>query len=555
MAADPKAILRRWEELRALRLLREGEWQQIADVFMPRKDFTCSPVPGQLRSRRVTTSVPQVALSRFAGLLVAYLIDPTRPFIKPNVDRGLIQAGRRLDLKAEGIDYVDTLQWAMFDRMMLPQSGFWSGVSRVALELGGFGSAVLWTGRKRGFGPRYQARPIRACWFAVNDEGEVDTLYFKWTMPAWRVIQRYPEAAKVEKIRKLAEDEKTQQTPVELLHAVEPRIAGRAGAVATSKPFASIVVAIEHKAVLEESGFESFPYSVPRLNVEDGSDYGTGIGWQALPDAMVLNSLQGSTERGVSLRNDPPLFAPAQLFGEPVDRRPGAVNIYDEAGLGFQNIKDAVQRLDIAGDVNVGVEYMRMLQQNIEQAFFTDWMRLRETGQMTAEEVRERRDMRLRAMSSFVPAVDRDLMGVAADRTLEAMVEELQLPDPPATLRGVEVDWDYAGPLAVMQQQGAAEAIGRVFEHAQLAATLDPASVSVLAVAEGLRAIAEGFGVPAGVLNSREDVAKERARQAQQQEDQQAAEQAALGAQALRDAGQGAASLAAAGGGPQKQAA
>jgi hypothetical protein len=28
------------------------------------------------------------------------------------------------DLKAEAIDYLDTLQWSLFDRLMLPQSGF-----------------------------------------------------------------------------------------------------------------------------------------------------------------------------------------------------------------------------------------------------------------------------------------------------------------------------------------------------------------------------------------------------------------------------------------------
>jgi hypothetical protein len=49
MAADARLILRDHDERRALRQLREGEWQQIADYFMPRKDFTCTPAPGQLR--------------------------------------------------------------------------------------------------------------------------------------------------------------------------------------------------------------------------------------------------------------------------------------------------------------------------------------------------------------------------------------------------------------------------------------------------------------------------------------------------------------------------
>jgi hypothetical protein len=35
--------------------------------------------------------------------------------------------------------------------------------------------------------------------------------------------------------------------------------------------------------------------------------------------------------------------------------------------------------------------------------FYTDWMRLNESVQKTAEEIRERRDLRVGAMSAFVP--------------------------------------------------------------------------------------------------------------------------------------------------------
>lgn len=547
MSADWRAIIRNWDELKGLRVTREGEWQQIADYFMPRKDFVCTPVPGQLRRRRVTTSAPQVALSRFAAMLVGYLIDPTRPFIKPNVMRGMVAAGRSVDLDAAGLDYLDTVSWQMFDRMMLSQSGFYSSVSRIALELGGFGTGVLWTGRQRGFGPRYQARPLRACWIGENDEGVIDTLYFRWTLPAWKVLERYPEARKVDKLLTLASDEKTEKTPVTLLHCVEPRRGGKVGAVATNKPFTSVTIAPDYTdAVLEEGGYDSFPYAVPRLNVEEGSAYGTGLAWQALPDAMVMSSIQDDVEAGVGLRVRPPLMGPARLFNKPLDRRSGAYNVYDEAGLGFQNIKDAVQKLDTAGDVNVGVEYMNMLRNNIEMVFFTDWMRLSENREMTAEEVRERRSLRIRAMSAFVPSVDRDLMGVVADRTLTCMVEENQLAAPPQSLAGVEVDWDYAGPLAVAQQQGQADTVAQLFALAEKAKILDEGSVAVLAVEEGLRAVGEALAAPIGLFRSREEVEQSKQRTADNAQAQADAEEAAKLGAAARDGAQGINSLAAA---------
>ncbi len=54
-------------------------------------------------------------------------------------------------------------------------------------------------------------------------------------------------------------------------------------------------------------------------------------------------------------------------------------------------------------------------------------MKLRENGNVTAEEIIERRTLRIRSMEAYVPSVDRDLMGVTADRTLAAMVAEDQL--------------------------------------------------------------------------------------------------------------------------------
>lgn len=554
MAANWKFINRRWEELKALRLPREAEWQQIADVFMPRKTMECTPVPGELRRRRVTTSVPQTQLAASAAMLVSYLIDPTRPSIKPNTARGLLQAGRRTELDAEGLDYLENLGWSMFDRMMLPQSGFFGALSRCSLELQGFGTGVVWTGRKRGFGPRYMTRPLRSCWIGENDEGETDTNYFRWTSPAWRVLERYPEARKNDKLLKLGLDEKTQQTPVTLLHAVEPRAGGIMGGVATNKLFASVTMAPDFAdAVLEESGFESFPYAIPRLNVEEGSAYGTGLAWMALPDALVLNRLQQMVEKGVEVRVDPPMFAPNRLFGKPLDRRAGALNVYDEMGLGFQNLKDAIQYLPVGGDVGIGVDYMKMLEDRIGRVFLTDWMKLRDSGAVTAEEIIERRNLRIRALGAYVPNVDRDLMGVIGDRTLQVMLDEDQLPPPPEALRGVDVDWDYAGPLAVAQQQGQVESVSKMIDLATRASAVDPDVTSCLAIEEGLRAAAEGLAVPAGVMRSRADTANRRAAMEEARAaDAQAQQLAQVGA-AFRDGSQGAATLV--GAQPQAQAA
>jgi hypothetical protein len=65
---------------------------------------------------------------------------------------------------------------------------------------------VTWTVRKRGFGPIYQCRPLRACWIAEDEDGMVDTLFFQFTLPIWKAVARWPDHG-VEVDRAMADDD------------------------------------------------------------------------------------------------------------------------------------------------------------------------------------------------------------------------------------------------------------------------------------------------------------------------------------------------------------
>lgn len=543
MPADHKSIMLRWDELKAERLQHESQWQQIADYFLPKSTLTIARGANELRSRKVTSSVPQTALQNCSALLMGYSIDWTRPFLKPNVEPGLVTAGRSTDLDAASLGYLDQLQWQVYDRMMLPATGFVSAAARVALELPAFGTGIQWIGRKRGFGPKFQARPLRACWIAENADAEVDTVYYAFRLPAWRVVKEYPAAAKVPKIAEMVADEKKAGTLVELLHVVEPRESGAVGKVNTLKPWADVVLAWEHNAVLQESGFDAFPYQVPRLGAEAGSPYGQGLAWQALPEAKVYNALQEMTELGIEQRVLPPTMMPANLFAGALDRRPGAANLYDTSALGFMSARDAFQTLNIAGDVTVGVEYMRELAGNIERALKVDWMRMLSNPNMTATQTMQIRDQQLRVMSSLIPGMDREWFGAGADRVLAVMAEEGMIAAPPQQLARMEVNWDYAGPLAIAQQQGQVDIVERLMIMQAKALEADPDSISVLNVDEGIRTVAEAMGALPGLLISREEMEARRDAKAQQRAAEETDRQAMAAATALRDAGQGVSSL------------
>lgn len=550
-----KSIRNAFETSQAQRRVFEPGWQMVSDYFYPSSNFTVTnTTPVVRRARRIVTNTPRQAAKNAAAMLVAYAIDFNAPFLAPNVNRGMAVSGRavwtkgpdgrKLELDDASRDYLDDLRWQYFDAQMLPQSGFVTSTVRCALEFILFGNCVQWTGRKRGFGPRFQHMPLKSCWWGVNEAGETDQMYRKWAKPVWELVKDYPQALDHPKIAELAADDKKRQQMICVLHVVQPRDGGVFGAVRTNKPTAELYLLPDHDMFeIREGGYDSFPYQVAGMDAWEGSPYRTGLGFDALPDAMALNHFSGGMERAIDLINDPVTFAPTRLFGNRLDRRPGAVNVYDPVNLGFQSLKDAIQKAEIAGDPSWAERRCERLTDNIEKVFFGNFTNLRDAANVTAEEIRERRDLRTRALSFLVPAFDRDLFGKGADRGLAALIEEDLVPPPPPALSGVDVDWDYAGPLAKAQMLTQVDGALRLMDAAATAKQFDDTAADIVSVHEVLRTINDSLGNAPGMINSREFVADKAAERADQATQQQQNETMTAEATALRDAGQGVASL------------
>ena len=146
----------------AARRPRHAQSACVGDYILPRRDFTVTQRPNDLRPHRITSSVATNANTRMAALMLAYLVDYTRPFLLPNVKRGLVAAGRDTELDQDGLDYLGALEWTIFDHLMLPRVQLMVRLGSSLKEFGAFGNAVLWIGRRRGFGPLSSTRPAGA---------------------------------------------------------------------------------------------------------------------------------------------------------------------------------------------------------------------------------------------------------------------------------------------------------------------------------------------------------------------------------------------------------
>jgi hypothetical protein len=534
--------LQHFETCRLQRTDFDVKWQLVGDYQLPRRDFSVVPRPGQLWPHKVVSSVATNAGARMAALVLTYWFDLTRPNLLPNVKYGLAVQGRDTGIDDAGIGYLSKLAWNVSDHMLRPKAKLLVKMDAALREFVHFGCGVMWTGRRRGFGPFYNNRPLSACWWSEDDEGVIDTLFYRMKLPLYRVFQRWPHA------EGLWPEQHGEPAPSEMefqdiLMACKPRPGGRAGAVPEAKPWAMRVIAEQKNALLEESGFDSFPYQVFRYGPQAGQVYAEGPGCQVQPDVMVLNHLCEAIEDVASQRAKPPLATPVRMFGKTLDRRAGALNAYNPSALGLQKANEAIIKMDFTGDPTEAIALKESLIQDIEMGFFVDWLRLRDNGDVTAEEIRERRDMRLRGMSSIVAHLA-DPSSSMGDRSMEIMVQEGQIEPGPPSVAGANVEWEYAGPLQIAQLMGNVQAVLQLINARGLVAEQDPSAARAVDLEECLRVIHEGLAAPTTTLVPAAKVQQEREAMQQEQQQQADAQKAQAVAGAVKDAGAGVSDLA-----------
>jgi hypothetical protein len=363
-------------------------------------------------------------------------------------------------------------------------------------------------------------------------------------LPLYRVFERWPAARAFWPAFDPAKGV-TELNQTEILLCCEPRPGGRAGAVALAKPYEFTVVSVEKGAVIDETGYDSFPYAVFRYEVMPGQTYAEGPGCKVLADVMVLNHITQAIEDAASQKAQPPVAFPARMFGRPLDRRPGAVNHFNPANLGLTKASEAMIKLDFTGDVQDATALQQYLTQQIETGYFVDWQTPRESGDQTATEINDRRDIRLRGAASIVASME-EPSSLLADRTMEIMIAEGAVPPPPAALSGVDVDWEYAGPLAVAQLEGNVRAIMQWINAAGLVRGQDPDAAVAVDLEASMRVLHQSLALPPNVLNSHAAVIQARDARQHAEQQQADAQKAALVAQAAAHGGAAASSLASA---------
>lgn len=487
-------LLRRQEQLAGARATWESHWQEVADYVLPRRaDIVARSTRGAKRTEKLFDATAIHANELLAAALHAMLTNPaTRWF-----DLRLAQpAGLRTDPAARlWLQHAaDMLIEAFTESNLAPQ------LHELYLDLGCFGTGCLYVEEEAG-GLRFSTRHPAEIFVAESAHGTIDTVYRRFVFTARQAVQQFGAEALGPRLRGAAA--KTPDAEFGFVHAVLPRAErgpGKAGN--RNLPYASIYVSVDDRAIVSESGYHEFPYMVPRWAKVSGEVYGRSPGMTVLPDVKMLNEICRTTLRAAQKAVDPPLMMPDDGFLGPVRAMPGGINYY-RAGTA-----DRIEPLVTGGNVGLGLEIEEQRRALIRSAFFIDLLQLAGGPQMTATEVLQRTDEKLRLLGPLLGRLQSELLRPLIIRAVGVLGRAGRLPPAPPSLLGASLEIDYISPIARAQRAEEVQAMSRAWEAVAPFAGANPEMLDLIDGDRLLRHVVDRLGGPAGVLRSNGAVAK-----------------------------------------------
>jgi len=523
-------LMKRFGSLKTYRSNWESHWQEIGDFVAPNKgNITKKRTHGDKNTERIFDGTAQFAAELMASSMHGMLTNSGTPWFSLRYTDDEFETD---DTSKEWLERATDTMYVEIGR-----SNFHEAINELYFDLVTFGTAVMFVDTDKEGTLRFSTRHISECYVSEDEFGRVDTVFREFKMPARAAIAQFGEENVTQRLLK-----KSQSDPydmVELLHVVMPRYDRDTIKIdAKNKPVASIYLDPGDKKIISESGFDEFPYMVPRFrkaSYENG--YGRSPAMTALSDIKMLNEMSKAVIQAAQLQIHPPLLVPDDGFILPVRTVPGGLNFYRSG------TRDRIEPLNIGANNPLGENQLEQRRTAIRAAFYVDQLVTGNRPGMTATEVIQKSTEKMRILAPLTGRLQSELLRPLIDRIFNLISKKKGFEAAPETMAGNEIDIEYVSPLAKAQRQGDIQASLELFQFLAPLMQVDPNVVDFLDVDGLAKHIIKTTGVPASVVRGAEEVAAIR-EQKQQMQAQMAADQRT--AMLAKAAGEGAPGLRAA---------
>jgi hypothetical protein len=445
-------FLKNYEKLKDQRVTWDTCWQEISEHIFPRKagitqkDYT----PNNQRDARVYDITAMDSLERAVAGYMSWTTPKSTPWFGFSPVRQLAQSEATKNWLAEcarlGAEYI-------------AGSNYYAQRHEYLFDLWGLGTACMFiTVDDRGQTRFEKLRPGSYV-FQLNQHGMANCLMREFELTHEQAEEKFGE----ENLPKNVNECKDITKKFTFVHVVKERddapMDGTGFTVAQRKRFGSYYIEQHSKKLVQEGGFDSFPFTVGRfltwegIDPQMGGNWGYGPGFSVLPESRQMNFMAKMLDVSIEKTVFPPLMVPDTYEGT-LKTSARAINPYP-SGMG----PDAIVPLNVVGNLEWGMERMKQRAAVIKSRFHLDMfqmfsMNAANNREMTAFEASQLASEKLEAIS---PAFDRDstdhtqpmmirLFGLWAELGMlppppeEAIVQVapgmVQTPDPQVTMKG-----------------------------------------------------------------------------------------------------------------------
>ena len=532
MSEMGQKLIRRYGELKADRANWESHWQDIAEFVLPNTDFTTAKEPGAERRQRIFNNTPGEALERLVGGMGSLLTNQSLKWFDLSI-RNLVSSDEGARWLSQGRDRTLAI-------LNDPEVNLYATLDECYESLGGFGTGVVYVENEVGL--KFRSVPLSSCYIAESYMGMVDTLYRKLELTVRQAIQMFGEESLPGKIqdelRATSDTDRVLGRTEVFIHCVGPREDyDPTSPFAFNKPFYSVTVHESTKEVVKESGFDRFPYFVPRWRRSSGEKYGRSPGIKLLQDIRVLNAVSKSALSAASKEADPPVQMPDSGFLRPARLGPGGLNIYRSSSQG------RIEPIQTGARSDRAYAIIERVEERIRQGFYNDMFHMPEIDRMTATEVLQRQQQNQQLFSPTLNRLFVELLNPIVFEGYDYATRVGAIEPPPEGLEDRPIEVHYTSPLARAQKASEMGSFLEWFGALAPMAEIDPSVMDNIHPDRTARRLGHAVSLPEQMSRSDAELAEVRQQRAQQQQEAQQMQQAVDGAGALKDAAQGISAL------------
>ena len=519
LAADLKNNLSRLMEKRSN---WEIHWQEVADYMLPRKaDITMERPKGDKRHTVIFDGTAIHSLELLASSLHGMLTSSVNRWF------GLRFKETAVNQNDEAREWLEEVTDKMY--LAISRSNFQQEVFETYFDLIAFGTSCLQIEEDKDDIIRFSSRHIKELYISENAKGMVDCIYRRFKMSAKATVDKFG----LEILSKKTQDtfKKSQFEDIDIVHVVKPRdMYNPRKQDKQNMPYTSIYFEYETGHIISEGGFREFPYVVPRYLKASNELYGRSPGMNALPDVKVLNKMVEVGMKAAQKQVDPPLLVPDDSMLMPIRMSPGSINYYRSGS------RDRIETLNIGANNPLGLNMEDQRRQAISQTFHVDQLLITENRNMTATEVVQRNQEKMRILGPVLGRLQSELLQPMIIRIFNIMMRNNLFPQAPEILLNQEIDVEYVSPMALAQRGEELNSIVKGLELFGNISQLAPVALDYIDPPGLIKNLIKILGLPATMIRSDTEVQQIAAEKAEAEAQQIQAQQELAQSEMARNA-------------------